>query len=446
MRDTFQPYIAIYKKIFFIFIAYYFITSANAVDSQDAEFYQEKIEQNVDINEAMRRGIEFQPRLAIENANLEKTEILNRIEQYNWHPSIQLNITRRLDSDTDDRASASSEIVKSINLTATQNLNFLKQKLKRRISEKAVGIGFLEREGQVNNVAKGVAILYLEALRFRQLHQAAVKRQELYQELEVIIAKRKALGVVSELEVTRVEVSIKRGKAEESFLQRRLQDSLSILSDNIGIKKIDSSYLTLPDIRNPRNISSMFDDMMKNNPILRAIEEKLYLAELNYKNSKWEKNPSVNLSLSQDYKIYREENSSGGRTGENRILEVKVSMPIWDGFQRKGNVSIAAAEIEASKARIRDYKLTIITQHNEQSGTFKAALDEYYYASLAKKEAEKLLELQRINFRESDEASVTEIISGIAEWSTSSQREVNSLIDALQAQYEIFSLTNTLIQ
>ena len=432
-----------FKSVLCLFLACHFMTLSHAADFLDFGLHRETVNQVIDIDEAMRRGVAFQPRLAIEDANVKKKEILNNVEKYNWHPSVDIDVIERLDARTDNRTSASSEGVRVLRLTATQDLNIFRQKLQRNISEKSLGVSLLQKDAQINNVAEGIAILYLEALRFKQLHQVAVERQELYQQFERVIEKRKILGVASELESTRIEVSIKRGKSEESFLKRRLQDALSILSDNIGLTRIEKDYLLLPDVRSEMSEAgparSIFNAIMSNNLTLRVAEENLRLAELNYKNSQWEKYPTVSLLLSQDYKKYREGGSKG-----NRILEAKLSMPLWDGFKRTGNINIAAAEIEISKAQIADHKLLLITRYHELNGTFKTALDEYNYALLAKKEAERLIALQRISFAESDETSVVEAISGVSEWSTSLEREANSLIDVLQAQYQILTLANTL--
>jgi hypothetical protein len=74
------------------------------------------------------------------------------------------------------------------------------------------------------------------------------------------------------------------------------------------------------------------------------------------------------------------------------------------------------------------------------------AVREYLYSNEAKKEALKLLELQKISFERGEGTTTNEIVSAVQEWSDSSSRETNSFYDVLIQDFQLMNLTSELCE
>lgn len=412
------------------------------VESEELD-YVTLSKSEISLKEAIRRALLFQPKIALAKINVDKAIVTKKAADNYWHPTIDFNYTNRLDSSLDDRTSPNSEKVKSYAFSVTQDLNFIRTKIDKNIADYSLNYAEISELLENQNIALGIAILYTEAVRNMLLGNIARERQDILDQYYSILEQRFEIGAASELQLKRISVAIKRSRSEEAFLERRLQDSLSILANSIGLYNIEPEQVVIfsQEIEKDKNVGALLERAFQENLVLR-------LARIDKQNTfermrqvRWQLYPDVSAVVSRSYDEYRE-----GDDGTNTIAEIKVGFNIWDGLSRKSNLNNARMDIILSNELIKDIHFEIRVDHEKFTGIRENAVREYLFSDEARKEALKLLELQKMSFERGEGTTTNEVVSAVQEWSDSSSRATNSFHDVLIQDFQLMNLTAELCE
>ena len=421
------------------------IAPSNA-DEQYSDYvpsYKQLMEDEISLRDAIKYAIAFQPRIKIANNSLEQAITLKRAADNHWHPVFDFQYTDRVASDLDDRTSDTSEKVKSYAFLIKQDLNFIRTRLQKNIADNSLEHADVAKQEQMQTIALGIAILYLEALRNKDLKEISERRQDILDEYFGILKTRFEIGDASELQLKRIGVAIKRSRSEEAFLERRLNDSLSILASSIGIRALDvNSLISFDSEVEPTDRSGeLFERAMVNNLALKLALIDIDTSIERKKQSRWSLYPDVSLVMSRSYDEYRE-----GSDGRNSLAEVKLSLNVWDGMSRRASAVSAGLDVVNASEIAADIRLDIRVNYDKFTGNRETAHKEYMFAKEAEKEALELIDLQRINFERGEGTTTNEIVSAVEEWSDSISRAINAYYDILIQDFQLMNLTADLCQ
>lgn len=428
-------------KILLMMILMSVLHADKIMDEPEELNYKTFFKSEISLKEAIRRALLFQPKIALAKINLDKAVETKKAADNYWHPVVDFNYTNRLDSSLDERTSPNSEKVESYTFSIKQDLNLVRTRIDKNIADYSLNYAEISEYLENQNIALGIAILYTESVRYMLLGNIARERQEILDQYYSILEKRFEIGAASELQLKRISVAIKRSRSEEAFLERRLRDSLSILASSIGLNNIEPEQIIIFSSEIEKDTSASLEKVFQENLVLRLarIDKKNTIERM--KKTRWQLYPDVSAVVSRSYDEYRE-----GDDGTNTIAEIKVGFNIWDGLSRRSNHNNAIMDIFSSDELIKDVYFELRVDHEKFTGMRENAVREYLYSNEAKKEALKLLELQKISFERGEGTTTNEIVSAVQEWSDSSSRETNSFYDVLIQDFQLMNLTSELCE
>ncbi|MBH0197359.1 MAG: TolC family protein, partial [Nitrospira sp.] len=269
-----------------------------------------------------------------------------------------------------------------------------------------------------------VALKYYEGLRQEETLRARLANLKLYEELVDFIRARYAGGMVTGLDVARLESELEHERQRVALtkgdVERAKLDLLNTLGIGESLQVVLNDSLSTFEGSFPDN-QQAFELAIRNRPELQMQQQRIKSAELSVKSIKGERLPA--LSLQGDWGMIGNQSNN---TLSTYSVGAVLSVPLWDGGQREGRIGEASSQLTQEQIRLQLVKNQVSLELREALVTLKAALEQYRVAKDGLKASLTQVSLaqQRIRTLSSTTLELSNALSALA-------RARDNMVDAL---------------
>lgn len=282
----------------------------------------------------------------------------------------------------------------------------------------------LESAATENDTVSTVALKYYEGLRQEETLRARLANLKLYEELVDFIRARYAGGMVTGLDVARLESELEHERQRVALtkgdVERAKLDLLNTLGIGESLQVVLNDSLSTFEGPFPDN-QQAFELAIRNRPELQMQQQRIKSAELSVKSIKGERLPA--LSLQGDWGMIGNQSNN---TLSTYSVGAVLSVPLWDGGQREGRIGEASSQLTQEQIRLQLVKNQVSLELREALVTLKAALEQYRVAKDGLKASLTQVSLaqQRIRTLSSTTLELSNALSALA-------RARDNMVDAL---------------
>lgn len=225
------------------------------------------------------------------------------------------------------------------------------------ILRKQLEAGELQTKLEVENTIREVLNLYYTIVELRQKVNMFEKSVSLGKAREEIADDKLAIGAGSRLELLQARVDMNSDISELINLNDLITEA-TIRMNTLLARNPDEDFMVEDTIvlMPPAEFSSLRDKAVANNANLMINRKDLELAELNLKNIKGRRYPTLNANAGYIYNEQQSESGfvkSGKSDGFNYGLTAQLSL--FDGLNRRREEKNARIEIESAQLRFDSY-------------------------------------------------------------------------------------------
>ncbi|MGH1462405.1 MAG: TolC family outer membrane protein [Neptuniibacter sp.] len=348
-----------------------------------------------------QQTLESEPRLQISSEEIEvgyaqyKQAESALLPQVSFRASWTDNQRKLLQNDTNEHYKG-----ERYNLTVQQTVLDLNKWYNRSRYEKLSDATELSYEAKKIEVVGDLVSRYLDVLASQDtlaLVQAEINATE--KQLELLKSRYEhQLAVLTDL----LEVEARLGgiKAEEISVQARLDIALEALSELVG----RPVYGPIPDIMQDipiatelKSLDLWIKDALVNNPLLLSLNENVRAEEARLKQSKSERLPTVDLSLSAQKSDIGFENSASNRT-ETYVASLNLNVPLFMGGRVSAQKSESRAYLNIARLQYDEARRSVLKDLRASYLNTNASWTRISAAKNALTSAGKSLEAQEKGF------------------------------------------------
>jgi outer membrane protein len=210
----------------------------------------------------------------------------------------------------------------------------------------------------------------------RQLHyinESMVRLRKLYSDDSIMYVN----GFAERLDLDKVQVQINNLTSTRTAVENAVQMAYSALKFSIGIPQADTVVL-----KEDLSTASLKEDILtqgfsyENRPEIRTLEQAKKMQELDLKRQKLGYIPTVALTGNYTVNGQGKQFFTSGSTFwiNSAFVGVNVSLPIFDGFQRKYRIQQSRLNVQKVENTIDNVKQAIDLEQNITSGNLRTAL------------------------------------------------------------------------
>jgi cobalt-zinc-cadmium efflux system outer membrane protein len=378
--------------------------------------------QQLSLDQALREAFARSPTLAARRASLQEAEArLVTAETYPHDPALNVEGANR-EGGGDSSTDWAVKLTQSIEMGGKR-----RQRAARASAELDTAGASLRREERL--LAARVSVIFVEALRARDLLRVEQANAELVQSLADVARKRFEAGSVPQIEVNLAEIQVGRAQRSLRLASAAYEVACAALAEVVGLDPVQSpepvGELELPQ-RTLLSLSELVDGALRNRADLEALRSTIETARARIELARREVVPD--LAVEAFYE--REE-------GTDRLLGggVGIRIPLFN--RNRGAIAEARAaerraiaDTEAAALRIRREVVEARARY-EGALEVSATLEEHVLGTL-----EENLLLVQLSF-EAGKAGWTDVLVFRREFIDNQRAYIESLADARLAGIEL---------
>ncbi len=406
--------------------------NGNVLTDKNQNIDHEKIvDKFISIDDALDLAIASHPKIQSVAADVNREKALWEAEKNNWHPTIYLEANR-----SEKDPSSDDDSKQRYGVSLQQDLIFSKMGIERSIAFEKYQLQNINYKNEKQSIALGVAIIYIEALRNRELLMLIREYREHLENLKLIYKKREQMGVDSKIPSKILDISIKQNTSEHDLLETNMNDNLFLLAVNTSVPEIKPGTLVAMNIKvfNQSN-KRLLELALQQNYSLQQAKIAVKNVQLSAKRKNWDLYPDFLI----DTFVLNNHDFNGKQTIESSI-NIRLKWKLWDGGKIKNELFAKKYELKAAQENFKERELTIRNEFKKFMSSYKTSLSENRSAMIARDSAIDLVELQKLNFIDFSDSMIIQIQTTLREWHHSAKRVIDSKFNALINYYRIKAL------
>jgi outer membrane protein len=262
--------------------------------------------------------------------------------------------------------------------------------------------------------------------------------------LEKLLAETKAYkenGMIEQLDVDRLELSLSNLKSEAEMVARQVELSYNVLKfqmnypfyDEIELKDSLTAIMVEP---SNADLNGAFS--LDNRIELQILKQSEYLNELNVKRYKMGYAPSVSAFFVHQYQIQRNNLFDKDEAGffPITIAGASLNIPLFDGFDKDAKIKMAEIDRKKIELQIRQFSLVTTLEVENARTAYKNAKQRLDNQRKNLELAERILNTTKIKYREGVGSSV-EITNAEQELYRTQANYMNALYDLAIANADL---------
>jgi outer membrane protein len=269
----------------------------------------------------------------------------------------------------------------------------------------------------------------------RQLHyinESMVRLRKLYHDDSIMYVN----GFAERLDLDKVQVQINNLSSTKAAVENAVQMAYSALKFSIGIPQADIVVL-----KDDLSTASLKDDVLidgftyENRAEIRTLEQAKKMQELDLKRHKLGYIPTVAFTGNYTVNGQGKQFFTSGNTFwiNSAFVGLNVSVPIFDGFQRKYKIQQSRLNVQKVENTIDNVKQAIDLEQNITSGNLRTALQSLDVQERNMQLAERVYNATKLKF-EQGLGSSFEVLQADTEMQTSQSNYFNALYNAIVAK------------
>lgn len=227
----------------------------------------------------------------------------------------------------------------------------------------------LEKQGEVNfkrmvlTTVGDVVTLYYTIVEQQNLLAALDSNIVISEERLRTAENRFSIGKAAKLEVLNVQVNL-NADVSARLRQREVVKNMKVNLNSLMARDLDIDFAVDSEVRIDESLryDELMEQAMLMNPDLQLVTINKRVAELELKNVKGGRYPTVRLNTG--YNFSRTESSLGfvaQSNGRGLNYGLTASMNIFDGFNQRRNEKVAKLQIDQAALRIEEQQLLVKT-------------------------------------------------------------------------------------
>ena len=252
-----------------------------------------------------------------------------------------------------------------------------------------------------NNVKKS----YLTVLIAQENRKILYKNIE---NLEKLLKETKAFkesGLIEQLDVDRLDLSLSNLKSENEMVGRQVELAYNVLKfqmnfplyEAIGLSDSLNSMMEEPvdgDLSGKPNFDNRFE--------VQILKQSEYLNELNVKRYKMGYAPSVSAFFTHQYQIQRNNLFDKDEAGffPISIIGASVNVPIFDGFNKDSKIKMAEIDRKKINLQLKQFELASTLELENARVAYKNAKERMTNQQKNLDLAERILNTTKIKYKE----------------------------------------------
>lgn len=227
----------------------------------------------------------------------------------------------------------------------------------------------LEKQGEVNfkrmvlTTVGDVVTLYYTIVEQQNLLAALDSNIVISEERLRTAENRFSIGKAAKLEVLNVQVNL-NADVSARLRQREVVKNMKVNLNSLMARDLDIDFAVDSEVRIDESLryNELMEQAMLMNPDLQLVTINKRVAELELKNVKGGRYPTVRLNTG--YNFSRTESSLGfvaQSNGRGLNYGLTASMNIFDGFNQRRNEKVAKLQIDQAALRIEEQQLLVKT-------------------------------------------------------------------------------------
>ncbi len=248
-------------------------------------------------------------------------------------------------------------------------------------------------------------------------------------------------GLVEQLDVDRLDLSLSNLKSEAEIVDRQIQLAYNVLKfqmnypiqEAITLSDPLSSLMEEPS-EEDLNATASADNRLE----LDVLRQSQYLNELNEQRYKMSYAPSLGVFFAHQYQLQRNnlfDNDEGGWTPIT-VVGASLSVPIFDGFDRDAKIKIAKLDQAKIGLQIKQFQMATELEISNARTNYVNAKQRLANQEKSLALAERILETTKIKYREGVGSSM-EINTAEQELYRTQANYMNALYDLAIAKTEL---------
>jgi outer membrane protein TolC len=263
--------------------------------------------------------------------------------------------------------------------------------------------------------------------------------------IEQLLSQTKAFnqqGFVEQLDVDRLELSLQNLRSERDLLSQQREVTIALLKFNMGYP-MDQEIALADDINNL--LAGVTDGSLATEKVSYAkrveyglLQQQMALNDLNIDRYKASYLPSVVGFASHSETLLRNNLFNNDEAGFNptTALGLRVSVPIFDGFDRRSKIQRATLDRDRISLQINDFERAMALQVQSARTTFLNAVKRVQDRQATVGLAERILRTARTKY-ENGVGSSLEIVNAERELYAAQSNLLNSIYEVLNAKVEL---------
>ncbi len=327
----------------------------------------------------------------------------------------------RIDATTGGRASAGggTPYNQSVSLNASVDLfTGFRRGAQRRSAQATTGQREAAQLRQEYAVALATKQAFFNALANAELVGVAQTRLRSAQEQLNLTSERLRLGATTRSDSLQARVQYGNAQLALITAQHELRNAQAILGRQIGVEGLVAATpdSTLEVRVQTLDTAALRREALDAAPSIREADASLAAATASRSASRAQYMPTLSASLNQRWSralnrtftpdpiVIRDTAGNVVSVNEmpfngSRTLQVSMSFPIFNGFQRETNIATADANVRSAEARLRDTRLQLDQQLTQSFAALEAAAARVDIARVSVAAAEEGLRMQRERYR-----------------------------------------------
>jgi outer membrane protein TolC len=288
-----------------------------------------------------------------------------------------------------------------------------------------------------NNVKKS----YLTVLIAEENRKTLFKNIENLEKLLTETKAYKESGLIEQLDVDRLELSLLNLKSEFEMVGRQVELAYNVLKFQMNFPL--NEKISLSDSLKSMTESPSEDDLsakanFDNRIELQILKQSEYLNELNVKRYKMGYAPTVSAFFTHQYQIQRNNLFDKDEAGffPISIVGASLNIPLFDGFDKDAKIKIAEIDRKKINLQIKQFELASTLELENSRTAYKNAKERLGNQSKNMELAEKILNTTKVKYKEGIGSSM-EITTAEQELYRTQANYMNALYDLAVAKADL---------
>ncbi|MFO0773690.1 MAG: TolC family protein [Nitrospiraceae bacterium] len=327
-------------------------------------------------------------------------------------------------------------------VSASQNLFSLSLIQRWRASRETLhGAEFDADAGRFDTMASA-ALAYLEGLKATSAVTMRQATQQLIQDLLLTTKRRHKEGVVTALDVARLEGQLAHERQQVISAQADVERATNTLRNLLSLPsdvRIVLSDTLRRDHETAQSYGQVLDEAIAHRPEVQAQFKRIKAAALTYSSITGERLPSL-VAQGDTGLVGNRWNS----TTETYNMALVLQIPLFDGGQREGRVATARSHVRQEELRLRIVLNQVEAEVTDAQIAFDAAQEKVALAEAGLQAATREATLARERYAVLTAANQFDVITAVASVARARENMVTALFELNGARVNQARATGTM--